>query len=427
MEATLYDSLQRVADDVETLANPSGERENIAALVSGLRDHVAAYRAATRRQELALLRGDTEAFERAEADAKASREAMLGLTRVSLEKGEGLVTDEIDALRVATQGTAAMSLFFSALAIAIGLVAGYGLTRTIHRPVKELRVATEALSRGEFDLRVPAHRRDELGDLARAFNEMAARLHELDEMKSHFVSVVSHELKTPLTSMRDAVELLAEGVAGDLTPRQKRLLAITREGMERLVSYVEGILDLTRFEAGQVRLVREPVSLNTVVGEQADLVRKSCWERDIELNIDLDDDLPLVEGDRLRLGQVVANLLSNAVQFTPPGGRITVSGLVRPWQDDIGVCLEVRDTGPGIDPRDRAHIFERFFQGAGAGGQHVQGAGIGLAVVKNLVEAHDGVVEVVSRPRQGTVFRVIFPGARRSHPAFAGGEQVAVR
>ncbi|MFQ5768025.1 MAG: ATP-binding protein, partial [Acidobacteriota bacterium] len=308
---------------------------------------------------------------------------------------------------------AALALLFSALAVMIGVSASLWLTSSIHRPVKDLRAATVALSRGEFDRRIDVRRHDELGDLARAFNEMAARLQELDELKSGFVSMVSHDLKTPLTSMKEAVDLLAEGVGGELTDRQRRLLSITREGAERLGNYVQGILDLFRFEAGHVRLVKDPLSLAEVVQEQTRLLEVRSRIAGIEIHCETEADLPPVEADRFRIGQVVANLLDNAIKFTPRDGTITVKTGVEAWRDDLAVVLRVKDTGLGINQRDLKHVFDKFFQATVSRDRHVPGAGLGLAIVRSLVEAHGGEISVDSAVGQGSTFTVILPAASR--------------
>jgi signal transduction histidine kinase len=408
-----YQSLERLDASVEELAEKAAGPADLGALISGLRRQLTAYRKAVATQEATLA---VQAMAREGAANQRAEQAwagLLALTDDSRWERQQAVKNEIDSLHDAARQGRSRALQLSVLALAIGLLATFWLTRSIHRPVRAMRSATEALSRGEFDRRLDVRNRDELGDLARAFNEMAARLQELDELKSGFVSMVSHDLKTPLTSMKEAVDLLSEGVGGELTLRQRRLLSIAREGMERLNSYVQGILDVFRFEAGHVHLVREPLSLTEVVAGQANLAEARCREAGIRLQRKLDPDLPPVEGDRFRLGQVVANLLDNAVKFTAREGKIVLRTGVKAWRDDMAVVLEVEDTGIGISVRDQKHVFDKFFQAANTRGHKVRGAGLGLAIVKNLVEAHDGEVSVKSAPGRGTTFRVVLPAASR--------------
>ncbi|MCZ6650391.1 MAG: HAMP domain-containing sensor histidine kinase [Acidobacteria bacterium] len=412
LQDSFYLSLVRIASTIDELALQSGPRADLAGLVDTLRRRLDEYQLRVGQQELAFLRDEELAYQRSGARAAELRQDMHDKTKDHLQR-QAAMTREINALGRRADRAAVLALVFCGVALVVGLLAAYGLTRSIHRPVRDMRAATEALSRGEFDSRIPVHSRDELGDLALAFNEMAARLQELDELKGGFVSMVSHDLKTPLTSMKEAVEMLSEGVGGDLTVRQKRLLTIASESLDRLGRYVQGILDLCQFEGGRIQLVREPLSLTDVVQEQASLAEARCQEAGVNLHCELEQDLPLLEGDRFRLAQVVNNLLDNAIKFTPREGRIEVRTGVLPWEDDLGVFLEVSDSGVGIAARDLRHIFEKFYQAPSDSRGKVRGAGLGLAIVRNLVEAHSGRVTVESTMGRGTTFRVQFPAARR--------------
>ena len=413
LQRTFYQSLLTVAEDIDELAQQSGTREDLAGLVLELKASLDKYRVMAGRLEFGLLVDDGLAYDYADDRAETLVENMLALTVVSRQDRDDAMAEVIDDLGRRAEVGAGLALAFFGLALTVGLIAAYSLTRTIHRPVRALRAATEALSRGEFDRRIDVPNRDELGDLARAFNEMAARLQELDELKSGFISMVSHDLKTPLTSMKEAVEMLSEGVGGDLTVRQRRLLTIASESLDRLGRYVQGILDVFRFEAGRIHLVLEPLALTEVVREQIDLAEARCQEAGLNLRTELDRDLPPLEGDRFRLAQIIANLLDNAIKFTPRGGRIMMRTGVQPWKDDLGLILEVTDSGPGIAPRDLRHIFDKFFQAPSSSRPKVGGAGLGLAIVRSLVEAHHGKVTVESALGRGTTFKVQFPSARR--------------
>jgi signal transduction histidine kinase len=412
-QEVFYKNLVTVARDIDELARQSATREDLAGLVLQLSQDLDDYREMVGRLEFSLLADDGLAYYYAAARAGTLLEKMGKLTADGLRNRDAAMAKEIDDLGLRAEVGAGMAVAFFGLALTVGLIAAYSLTRTIHRPVRALRAATEALSRGEFDRRIDVPNRDELGDLARAFNEMAARLQELDELKSGFISMVSHDLKTPLTSMKEAVEMLSEGVGGDLTVRQRRLLTIASESLDRLGRYVQGILDVFRFEAGRIHLVLEPLSLTEVVREQVELAEVRCRDAGLNLRTELDRDLPPLDGDRFRLAQIVANLVDNAIKFTPRGGRIVVRTGVQPWKDDLGLVLEVTDSGAGIAPRDLRHIFDKFFQAPSSSRPKVGGAGLGLAIVRNLVEAHHGKVTVESTLGRGTLFKVQFPTARR--------------
>ena len=419
LQESFYLSLVRIAHTIDELALQSGPRADLAGLVDILRRRLDEYQLMVGQQELAFLRSEDLTYQRSDTRASELRQDMLERTRDHRRERQAAMTREINALGQRADRAAGLALGFCGVALVVGLLAAYGLTRSIHRPVRDMRAATEAISRGEFDRRIPVHSRDELGELALAFNEMAARLQELDELKVGFVSMVSHDLKTPLTSMKEAVEMLSEGVGGDLTVRQKRLLTIASESLDRLGRYVQGILDLGRIEGGHIQLVREPLSLTAIVKEQVSLAEARCQEVGVDLRCALEQDLPPLEGDRFRLAQVVNNLLDNAIKFTPREGRIEVRTGVQPWDDDLGIYLEVSDSGIGIAARDLRHIFEKFYQAPTDSRGKVRGAGLGLAIVRHLVEAHSGRVTVESTPGRGTTFRVHFPAARRQ-----AGDQV---
>ena len=423
-----YQSLGRIGVGVAGLERRAQRRPDLVPGVERLRAGSRALRRAAAEQELALALGDANRLLAAEAGFESAREHLWSQTLASKDESVRLVAAEIESLREAARQATALSLAFSALAVLVGAAASYSLTRSIQRPVGELRDATEALSRGQFDRRIAITRADELGDLGRAFNEMAARLQELDELKGNFVSVVSHELKTPLTSMRDAVDLLTEGVGGELSAKQRRLIEITRAGMDRLVGYAQEILDASRFEAGGVRLESEPLDLAPIVEAQVSMARPRAATAGIDLRWEpLDLDASAAEraalgtpitGDGFWLGRVVSNLLDNALKFTPTGGAVRVRcGFVRGMADDR-VVLEVADSGIGIAPHDLRHVFERFFQAARPDGGRVQGAGLGLSIVRNLVDAHRGEVTVESVVGRGTTFRVTLP-ARAVTPVAA--------
>ena len=276
IQQAFYLNLVTVAMGIDELGRQSATREDLAGLVLELSQDLDGYREMVGRLEFSLLADDLLAYDYAADRAATLLEKMRKLTEEGLQNRDAAMGVVIDDLGRRAEVGAGLALAFFGLALTVGLIAAYSLTRTIHRPVRALRAATEALSRGEFDRRIDVPNRDELGDLARAFNEMAARLQELDELKSGFISMVSHDLKTPLTSMKEAVEMLSEGVGGDLTVRQRRLLTIASESLDRLGRYVQGILDVFRFEAGRIHLVLEPLALTEVVREQIDLAEVRC-------------------------------------------------------------------------------------------------------------------------------------------------------
>jgi signal transduction histidine kinase len=243
--------------------------------------------------------------------------------------------------------------------------------------------------------------------LVRNIGSRNDRLHDLDRLKDDFVASVSHELRTPLTSIRGYLELLREGEAGELTEEQHQFVSIVERNSDRLLRLVGDLLFVAQVEAGKITLEPEPTDVEELVRQAVDTARPAATERGIELDLDLDG-LGVLVADRARLAQVLDNLISNALKFTPPGGHV---GVRTSRRADV-VVIEVSDDGMGISEEDQSQLFQRFFRTASASEQSIQGTGLGLSIVKAIVEAHDGVITVESVAGEGTIFRVELPLAR---------------
>ena len=248
----------------------------------------------------------------------------------------------------------------------------------------------------------------------RLLAEQNDRLRHLDRMKDDFVASVSHELRTPLTSINGYVELLIEGEAGDVNEEQAGFLGVIRRNGERLLRVVGDLLLAAELDAHSVEVECAPVDIAALVVQAGENARPSADERQIELLLETEP-MTVVEGDAGRLGQVLDNLLSNALKFTPPGGRVSV----RLFQAGDGAHVEVADTGMGISEEDRGQLFERFFRTSEATSSAIQGTGLGLAIVAAIVEAHGGSIAVASEVGFGTTFTIVLPVAKRAEQAAA--------
>jgi signal transduction histidine kinase len=286
-------------------------------------------------------------------------------------------------------------------AVALSLAATAVIAFRITRSLRRLSEATAAVASGSFREPIPAGGRDELGVLARAFNAMASRLRQLDAMKEEFFAIFSHELRSPLTSVREAAHLLADGVPGPLTPKQARLVEIIGRSSDRLLRLVNQILDVSRLRAGLLPIGQVPVDLERVVVRAAEELRPQAEEAGIALRRERVGSSFTVIGDEDRLVQIAVNLVANAVRFTPTGGHVVLRTV------DAGPeCeLQVEDTGIGIPAAELPHVFETYRQAhAGRGG-----TGLGLAIVRALVLAHGGRVTVESHEGKGSRFTVLLP------------------
>ncbi|MCG5216179.1 DUF4153 domain-containing protein [Streptosporangium soli] len=273
-----------------------------------------------------------------------------------------------------------------AVAAVLALLMVQLLARGMIRPLREMAAAAQTIAKGRYGQRVRATSRDEVGELARAFNAMATDLGEVDRQRRELVANVSHELRTPITALRAVLENLVDGVS---TP-DPQTLGTALAQTERLGRLVAQLLDLSRIDSGALLLEPESVSVEPLLGQA---VREAGLARD---DVTLRCEAPAaltVRADPALLARVLANLLDNAVRHSPPGGLIVVSAA----EAGAGVRIEVGDQGPGIPAGDHARVFERFSRLDAARAADAGGAGLGLAIVKEIVELHGGSIRIAER------------------------------
>jgi two-component system sensor histidine kinase/response regulator len=227
---------------------------------------------------------------------------------------------------------------------------------------------------------------------------------ELDRLKDDFVATVSHELRTPLTSMMGFLEMIREGEAGELNEEQKRFLAIVYRSSERLQRLVGDLLFVARLDANGLQLQFSEARLDDIVRDAVESSGALARSREVSLVVELDS-VPPVSGDKERLSQLVGNLVSNALKFTPAGGSVVIRTLV----DGGRAVVEIADTGIGIPLGEQSGLFQRFFRASTATEQAIPGTGLGLVISRAIAEAHGGTIGVTSMPGQGTTFRVELP------------------
>jgi signal transduction histidine kinase len=297
-----------------------------------------------------------------------------------------------------------------ALALALGLtiVIGILMTRAMLRPIDELGRGMKIVAGGDFepDVHIPAERADEIGDLARSFSTMTEQLTELDRLKAEFVSVASHEIKTPLSVIRGYVSLLADGIYGEVSDVQKKTLEAVSDQVDRLTRLVHRLLDISRFEAGGGRLELRRINVRDFLDELTGGFHVLAFQNGIDFSVNVAGDAPVnVEGDADRLNEVLGNILSNAFKFTGHGGKIALDAR----RDGAGLAVEVRDSGVGIPSDKLPKIFEKFYQVDNSAQPRSAGSGLGLAIAKEIVEAHGGTITAESEAGKGTRFRVTVP------------------
>jgi signal transduction histidine kinase len=275
------------------------------------------------------------------------------------------------------------------LLIAIRLIRGTGA------PVADLIEAAERVEAGEIGTQVPVRGPSEVRSLARAFNAMSARLASNDEARRSLLADVSHELRTPLTVMQGTLEGVLDGLYAADEAHLRPVLEETRV-LSRLI---DDLRTLSLSEAGALRLHREPTDLRRLLEEVVAGHRTAAEEAGVTLDLEADD-LEPVSVDPARIHQVMANLVANALRYTPAGGRVAVSALRRAE----GVTIRVVDTGNGMEPDEVEHAFDRFYRSPGS-----TGSGLGLPIARNLVEAHGGRLGLTSAPGAGTTVEIALP------------------
>jgi signal transduction histidine kinase len=241
---------------------------------------------------------------------------------------------------------------------------------------------------------------------------MNTRLKELDRLKSSFLATVSHELRTPLTSIIGYSEMLAEGLAGPMNQEQVDYVRTIMDKGETLLKLISSILDISQIEAGKVRLNFEPMDALELINGSLSSLRPQVQKKGVALEAKLPAKMPMVNGDRDRLRQVIVNLLTNAVKFTPKGGKVSVTLTEIQQQPDLnamGYRILVEDSGVGIPADQFDKIFNSFYQVDSSSTREYGGAGLGLAIVKSFVEGHGGVVRVASEMGHGSRFTLVLP------------------
>jgi len=288
------------------------------------------------------------------------------------------------------------------IAFVVSLILAAAIGRSFYRPVKRVTEAAQQMADGSYDQHVPVEGPPELKRMARAFNAMASQVRLSQQRLRDFVADVSHELKSPLTSIGGFAQALLDGTATD-EPTRMRAAEIIRDESRRVALQVDELLDLSRIQAGQIVFAADAVRIGDVVNQAAEVFAFRAGERHIIIATDVQPGLR-VQGDADRLEQVVSNLLDNALKHGPEGSTVRL-GACR--IDSAWVEVSVADEGPGI-PQDKIeHVFERFYQGTGVR----TGAGLGLAIAREIVSAHGGSIAAVNAETGGAVFTVRLPAA----------------
>ena len=309
---------------------------------------------------------------------------------------------EVERLRNSAEIVQRRLLSLVLIAIAVALVAALALTRAIARPISELDAAIRQLGGPDFSQPIRVSGPQDLRDLGERLDWLRQRLTDLEAQKNRFLRHLSHELKTPLASLREGAELLNDQVAGPLAPPQRAVVAIMRDNSVKLQRLIEDLLDYQRAVHAAASLEVSPLQLDALVREVAGAHRLAAAAKGQRVKLELTP--VMVEADPVKLRSIVDNLLGNAIKFTPAGGTISI----RAREAEGCVNIEVIDSGPGVPLVEREAVFESFFRGRAKAGGRVEGSGLGLAIAREYVEAHGGRIALVAEGVGGH-FRVTLP------------------
>ncbi len=391
----------RVADDLERLAEfPLNQSE--AVHFNAARAAFEGYRRIVAEEQALIRRGDrVRALRLSNGDARTVAEQLQeSLDELMAATHARVLTAQAEAARLEVRTWAAVLVALGA-AVGLALLGTAVIAQRMTRSLDLLSSATAEVAAGAFHEPIVVESRDEIAALARSFNSMASQLREVEEMKTEFFATVSHELRSPLTSIRGAADLVHEGIPGPLTPRQARLIDIISQSSERLLGLVNEILEMSRLRAGQVVLDRKALDLAWLVDRAVEELHPRAEEAGVALEREHFGSNFAYLGDEDRLHQLIVNLGANAIRFTPRRGRV----IVRLIDTGPEIELQVEDTGVGIPADALPHIFDPYRQAHHDRG----GTGLGLAIVRGIADAHGGRVTAESQEGKGSRFTVLLP------------------
>ncbi len=294
------------------------------------------------------------------------------------------------------------------ISVLIGLFGTLFLTRSMNRPLRELRKGIHAISHKGLNEPIPILSNDEFGQLAAAFNEMAARLKEEERMRSDFISMLSHEIRTPLTSIRESVNLIAEEVMGPINERQRRFLEIASREIERICDLLNHLMQISRLEAGVLKISPRPIDPTAFVMGSVYRMTPAAEAKGITIQTEIAPGIPQVMGDPDHLQQVLLNLIGNAIKFSPSATTVIVRVETGCRETGLTLRFSVTDRGPGIPSEEQGLVFHKYYRASGMRNE-VDGVGLGLSISKLIVEAHGGNVWVESEFGKGSTFGFTAP------------------
>jgi two-component system, NtrC family, sensor histidine kinase GlrK len=329
-------------------------------------------------------------------------DALIDSARDVLAINNRVVDREVERLRVSAENVQRNIILLLIFSTAVALTIALALTRYIARPIGEIDAAIRQLGGADFSRPIAVRGPEDLRYLGRRLDWLRRRLDEFETQKNRFLRHVSHELKTPLTALREGAELLNDQVAGPLAPPQRSVVAIMKDNSIKLQRLIEELLDYQRALHAAAALAPRKLALDVLVRDVARSHELAAQAKGLQIAVDAQAATVVADPEKLR--SVVDNLIGNAVKFTPVGGSVSV--LARSSGDEA--LIDVIDSGPGVPVEERDSIFDSFFRGRAKASTRVEGSGLGLAIAREFIEAHGGSISVLAEER-GAHFRVALP------------------
>lgn len=408
--AAMFTTLQNARDQVDQL-----EMLGYRVPARAVSEQVGRLGVTTRRIDLLVV---SERMDEAGEQVDSVRNIITGLdpliAQIAAEIDRGSQRD-LDTARTISARAQTTALAALLVCVALALLFGAWITRALTHPIIRLRNAMAVVAGGDFTVpRDLAYgRKDEIGSASRSFRAMTHRLSDLDRLKAEFLSFATHELRTPLNVVSGYADLLKEGAYGPVSNDQLEAIDAIRDQTRIIAQLVNQLLDIGRLEAGGLRIQIRDVSSAELFQRVEKAFVPLAQQKDVTLDLAIDDSVPetiAVDADRIA-DQVLGNLLSNALKFTPEGGHVRVHAT----QLESALVIEVSDTGPGIPPDKLPQIFDRYYQVDDEARR--RGAGLGLSIARDIVRAHGGTIHAESGIGAGTTFRVMLPIGRSQYSA----------
>ncbi|MBC2717810.1 MAG: HAMP domain-containing histidine kinase [Desulfobacteraceae bacterium] len=295
------------------------------------------------------------------------------------------------------------------VSILAGLFGSLFLANSMIRPIRKIRRGIRSISKDQFSDAIQIHSKDEFGELAGAFNEMAKRLNEEELMRSDFISMLSHEIRTPLTSIRESVNMIEEEVMGPVNQQQRKFLKIAGSEIDRISNLLNHLMHVSKMESDTLEIHPIPIAAEALISKSITQLEPLAQAKNIDFKIQIPPDIPKIKGAPDHLHQVFINIIGNAIKFSKPGENIGV--YVSSDNNQKGLIFSISDSGPGIPKEELPLIFTKYYRSREVR-DHMDGVGLGLNISKQIIIAHGGQIWVKSVKGKGSIFEFTLPAAK---------------